>query len=128
MGYIRLQAIAEYLVEPLRRCCTDTDPYVRKTAAICIAKLYGETQLQPNFSHPPPAPPPGGQGLRLSATFRNLTRGLCCEGKLLPHSSLLVPLLLMTDTLLLIETMIIIMHSKHIPMHCKCRKASDIPH
>lgn len=40
MGYIRLEAIAEYLVEPLRRCCADADPYVRKTAAICIAKLY----------------------------------------------------------------------------------------
>ncbi|KAL8448608.1 hypothetical protein Emag_003923 [Eimeria magna] len=40
MGYIRLEAIAEYLVEPLRRCCADPDPYVRKTAAICIAKLY----------------------------------------------------------------------------------------
>ncbi|CDI77353.1 hypothetical protein EAH_00023600 [Eimeria acervulina] len=40
MGYIRLEAIAEYLAEPLRRCCADVDPYVRKTAAICIAKLY----------------------------------------------------------------------------------------
>ncbi|OEH73925.1 beta adaptin protein [Cyclospora cayetanensis] len=40
MGYIRLEAIAEYLVEPLLRCCTDPDPYVRKTAAICIAKLH----------------------------------------------------------------------------------------
>lgn len=41
MGCIRLEGIAEYLVEPLRRCCTDVDPYVRKTAALCIAKLYG---------------------------------------------------------------------------------------
>ncbi|OII76433.1 AP-2 complex beta subunit protein [Cryptosporidium andersoni] len=40
MGYIRLEQITEYLVEPLRRCCNDQDPYVRKTAAICIAKLY----------------------------------------------------------------------------------------
>ncbi|KAL8432892.1 hypothetical protein ACSSS7_004295 [Eimeria intestinalis] len=44
MGYIRLEAIAEYLVEPLRRCCADPDPYVRKTAAICIAKLYAEDE------------------------------------------------------------------------------------
>lgn len=41
MGYIRLTAITEYLVEPLKRCQTDLDPYVRKTAAVCIAKLYG---------------------------------------------------------------------------------------
>lgn len=40
MGYIRLEQITEYLVEPLRRSCSDPDPYVRKTAAICIAKLY----------------------------------------------------------------------------------------
>ncbi|GFE53287.1 beta adaptin [Babesia ovis] len=40
MGYIRLPAITEYLVEPLKRCQCDADPYVRKTAAICIAKLY----------------------------------------------------------------------------------------
>ncbi|KAK6591171.1 beta adaptin [Cryptosporidium xiaoi] len=40
MGYIRLEQITEYLVEPLRRLCHDKDPYVRKTAAICIAKLY----------------------------------------------------------------------------------------
>eukprot|EP00386_Alphamonas_edax_P004979 GDKI01015628.1.p2 GENE.GDKI01015628.1~~GDKI01015628.1.p2 ORF type:complete len:159 (-),score=57.64 GDKI01015628.1:136-612(-) len=41
MGCIRLEQITEYLVEPLKRCCKDQDPYVRKTAAICIAKLYG---------------------------------------------------------------------------------------
>ncbi|KAK1444549.1 armadillo-like helical protein [Babesia gibsoni] len=41
MGYIRLPAITEYLVEPLKRCYVDPDPYVRKTVAICIAKLYG---------------------------------------------------------------------------------------
>lgn len=40
MGYIRLEQITEYLVDPLRRSCSDPDPYVRKTAAICIAKLY----------------------------------------------------------------------------------------
>lgn len=40
MGYIRLEAVAEYLMDPIRRCCRDTDPYVRKTAAMCVAKLY----------------------------------------------------------------------------------------
>jgi AP-2 complex subunit beta-1 len=28
------------LREPLRHCLRDSDPYVRKTAAICVAKLF----------------------------------------------------------------------------------------
>jgi len=40
MGCIRVEKITEYLCEPLRRCLKDEDPYVRKTAAICVAKLY----------------------------------------------------------------------------------------
>ncbi|TMW55648.1 hypothetical protein Poli38472_010530 [Pythium oligandrum] len=40
MGCIRVDRITEYLCEPLRRCLTDEDPYVRKTAAICVSKLY----------------------------------------------------------------------------------------
>mmetsp|Transcript_27871 Transcript_27871/g.63052 ORF Transcript_27871/g.63052 Transcript_27871/m.63052 type:complete len:959 (-) Transcript_27871:1-2877(-) len=40
MGCIRVQQISEYLCEPLRRALKDSDPYVRKTAAICVAKLY----------------------------------------------------------------------------------------
>ena len=40
MGYIRLDAVSEYLMDPVRRCCRDSDPYVRKTAALCVAKLY----------------------------------------------------------------------------------------
>jgi AP-2 complex subunit beta-1 len=28
------------LVDPLRHALKDTDPYVRKTAAICVAKIY----------------------------------------------------------------------------------------
>eukprot|EP00392_Amoebophrya_sp_AT5.2_P005626 g5635.t1 len=40
MGCIRLDQITEYLLEPLKRCCQDSDPYVRKTAAICIPKVY----------------------------------------------------------------------------------------
>jgi len=40
MGCIRLQKIAEYLYHPLRTALKDKDPYVRKTAAICVAKLY----------------------------------------------------------------------------------------
>jgi vesicle coat complex subunit len=40
MGCIRVEKITEYLCEPLRRCLKDEDPYVRKTAAVCVAKLY----------------------------------------------------------------------------------------
>lgn len=40
MGCIRVDKITEYLCEPLRQCLKDTDPYVRKTAAVCVAKLY----------------------------------------------------------------------------------------
>ncbi|CAE7216563.1 BETAC-AD [Symbiodinium natans] len=40
MGCIRLDQVTEYLLEPLRRCCQDQDPYVRKTSAICIPKVY----------------------------------------------------------------------------------------
>ncbi|XP_051175824.1 AP-1 complex subunit beta-1 isoform X2 [Leptopilina boulardi] len=40
MGCIRVEKITEYLCEPLRKCLKDEDPYVRKTAAVCVAKLY----------------------------------------------------------------------------------------
>lgn len=40
MGCIRVDKITEYLCEPLRKCLRDDDPYVRKTAAVCVAKLY----------------------------------------------------------------------------------------
>ena len=40
MGCIRVEKITEYLCEPLGRALKDEDPYVRKTAAVCVAKLY----------------------------------------------------------------------------------------
>ncbi|CAE7833423.1 BETAC-AD [Symbiodinium sp. CCMP2592] len=40
MGCIRLEKMTEYLIDPLRRSCRDMDAWVRKTATICIAKLY----------------------------------------------------------------------------------------
>ncbi|XP_071946445.1 AP-1 complex subunit beta-1-like isoform X2 [Antedon mediterranea] len=40
MGCIRVDKITEYLCEPLRKCLKDEDPYVQKTAAVCVAKLY----------------------------------------------------------------------------------------
>jgi AP-1 complex subunit beta-1 len=40
MGCIRVERITEYLCESLKDCLTDEDPYVKKTAAISVAKLY----------------------------------------------------------------------------------------
>lgn len=40
MGCLRVEKITEYLCEPLKDALQDDDPYVRKTAAICVAKLY----------------------------------------------------------------------------------------
>lgn len=39
MGCIRVDKITEYLCDPLQRCLKDEDPYVRKTAAMCVAKV-----------------------------------------------------------------------------------------
>ena len=41
MGCIRVQTIGSYLCEILTACFKDADAYVRKTAALCVAKLYG---------------------------------------------------------------------------------------
>lgn len=35
-----MDKITEYLCEPLRKCLKDEDPYVRKTAAVCVAKMH----------------------------------------------------------------------------------------
>ncbi|KAF9392975.1 beta-adaptin [Podila verticillata] len=40
MGCIRVDKILDHLCEPLRKCLGDDNPYVRKTAAICVAKLW----------------------------------------------------------------------------------------
>lgn len=40
MSYIAVPSVLEALLEPLHHCLKDNDPYVRKTAAICVAKLY----------------------------------------------------------------------------------------
>jgi vesicle coat complex subunit len=40
MGCLRVEEIINYLCEPLKKCLKDDNPYVRKTAAICVAKLY----------------------------------------------------------------------------------------
>lgn len=43
MGCIRVKQITEYLLDPLKNATKDEDSYVRKTAAICIAKLFDDT-------------------------------------------------------------------------------------
>lgn len=40
MGCLRAEKIIDYLCDPLQKCLKDENPYVRKTAAICVAKLY----------------------------------------------------------------------------------------
>lgn len=40
MGCIRVDKMVDYMEIPLRRTLQDDNPYVRKTAAICVAKLF----------------------------------------------------------------------------------------
>ena len=40
ISYIHVREFVEATVPPLKRLVRDTDPYVRKTAAFCIAKIY----------------------------------------------------------------------------------------
>ncbi|SNX86199.1 probable beta-adaptin [Melanopsichium pennsylvanicum] len=40
MSYIHVPTVLAALIDPLRHSLKDADPYVRKTAAICVAKLY----------------------------------------------------------------------------------------
>ncbi|KAF9030755.1 adaptin N terminal region-domain-containing protein [Panaeolus papilionaceus] len=40
MSYIAIPVVTDALAENLRHCLRDRDAYVRKTAAICVAKLY----------------------------------------------------------------------------------------
>jgi len=40
MSYIPIPALTSALLDPLRHSLKDSDPYVRKTAAVCVAKLY----------------------------------------------------------------------------------------
>lgn len=40
MGCIGVESIIDYICDPLKDALNDEDPYVRKTAAISVAKLY----------------------------------------------------------------------------------------
>ena len=46
MGCIGVETILDYLCEPLKDSMNDEDPYVRKTAAICVAKLFEISQTR----------------------------------------------------------------------------------
>ena len=37
MGCIRVETIIDYIAGPIQKCLNDENPYVRKTAAICVA-------------------------------------------------------------------------------------------
>ncbi|KAJ2851254.1 beta-adaptin [Coemansia brasiliensis] len=40
MGCLHVQEVLDYLSDPLRKCLRDSSPYVRKTAVMCVAKVY----------------------------------------------------------------------------------------
>lgn len=40
MGCIRVDKMVDYIAIPLKRTLKDDNPYVRKTAAVCVAKLF----------------------------------------------------------------------------------------
>ena len=40
MGCIRVDKMLDFISDPLNKCLRDENPYVRKTAAIAVAKLY----------------------------------------------------------------------------------------
>ncbi|WVQ64693.1 uncharacterized protein L199_002860 [Kwoniella botswanensis] len=40
MSILRAEKILDYLASPLSRCLKDDNPYVRKTAALCVAKVF----------------------------------------------------------------------------------------
>lgn len=44
LSYIHVRQFVEATVTPLKRLLKDPDPYVRKTAAFCVAKLYDHDQ------------------------------------------------------------------------------------
>lgn len=57
MGCLRVQSVVEYLVPLLDKALNDVDPYVRKTAAVCVAKLYdmAPERCEEEGLHPPSA-------------------------------------------------------------------------
>ena len=53
LSYIHVREFVEATVKPLRSLLKDSDPYVRKTAAFCVAKLYDhDRELVENSTTP----------------------------------------------------------------------------
>eukprot|EP00906_Rhabdomonas_costata_P000739 RCo000970 len=46
MSAINVEKMADYLADPLRKALRDSDPYVRKTAAIAVAKMFTINKLK----------------------------------------------------------------------------------
>jgi vesicle coat complex subunit len=46
MSTLKAEKILTYLGDPLNRCLKDENPYVRKTAALCVAKAF---ELKPEL-------------------------------------------------------------------------------
>ncbi|ORY51611.1 Adaptor protein complex beta subunit [Rhizoclosmatium globosum] len=40
LGCLRVEKVVDYLMEPLKKSLHDEDPYVRKTSALCVAKIF----------------------------------------------------------------------------------------
>ncbi|KAJ1798903.1 beta-adaptin [Coemansia sp. RSA 2399] len=40
MGCLHVQEVLDYLCDPLNKCLKDSNPYVRKTAVMCVAKVF----------------------------------------------------------------------------------------
>jgi AP-2 complex subunit beta-1 len=40
VSYIHVKEFVEGTIQPLKKLMIDSDPYVRKTSAFCVAKLY----------------------------------------------------------------------------------------
>lgn len=40
IGCLRVHKLNEYLITPLKNCLEDEEAYVRKTAALCVPKVY----------------------------------------------------------------------------------------
>ncbi|KAI8325283.1 Adaptor protein complex beta subunit [Martensiomyces pterosporus] len=44
MGCLHVDEVLDYLCDPLRKCLRDPNPYVRKTAMMCVAKVFELSQ------------------------------------------------------------------------------------
>lgn len=45
ISYVNVNEYIDATVAPLKRSLRDSDPYVRKTAAFCVAKLYDHNRI-----------------------------------------------------------------------------------